>query len=325
MKKHRLYLILFSAFSYVQSIAQTNTFPSSGNVGIMVNSTPTATMHIGSASGNLHYGNNGLLIKFSSGDRALMELHDPNGQNRTVLQSLSDATYLISLELKPLLLQSEGGNVGVGTRTPGEKLDVNGNIRCTGFVFPTNASAGKVLTSDASGNATWQTASASAAWAFNGSTVSSLKSFGTVDNYDLPVITNNTERMRILAGGGIVIGTNSLPASDAKLAVKGNIYSQKVKVTQSGWADYVFYKGYRLRPLSEVEQYIKLHKHLPEVPSALEVEKDGIDLGDNQTTLLKKIEELTLYVIDLNKKCEQQKMEIRLLKKELIQLESKTK
>lgn len=316
MKKCSLYMFLFAVLSCVQGISQTNTFPTpSGNVGIMVNSTPTATLHVGGGSGNLHFGNNGLLIKFNSGDRALLELHDPNGQNRTVFQSLSDATYLVSLDLKPLLLQSEGGNVGVGTYTPGAKLDVNGNIKCTGFIIPTNASAGKVLTSDANGNATWQTASASSAWAFNGSTVSSLKSFGTVDNYDLPIITNNTERMRILAGGSVAIGTTSLPASDAKLAVNGYIYSKKVKVTQTGWPDYVFHTFYRLKPLSEVEQFIKLHHHLPEIPSAAEIEKDGVDIGENQAALLKKIEELTLYIITLNKEVESLKKEIRKNKK----------
>jgi len=81
----------------------------------MVNSTPTATLHVGSGSGNLHYGNNGILVKFNNGDRALLELHDPNGQNRLAFQSLSNASYLHSLDQKPLLLQSAGGNVGIMT------------------------------------------------------------------------------------------------------------------------------------------------------------------------------------------------------------------
>lgn len=205
--------------------------------------------------------------------------------------------------------------VGIGSNTPAEKLDVNGNVKATGFILPTGAAAGMVLTSDANGNATWQTAgsSSSAGWSFNGSTVSSQQSIGTVNNYDLPVITNNTERMRVLATGAVVIGTTSLPEPDVLLAVNGNICSKKVKVSLSGWADYVFHANYRLRPLSEVEQYINQYHHLPEVPSAEEVEKKGLDVGDNQATLLKKIEELTLYVI------EQQK-EISALKKEVEQM-----
>ena len=112
-----------------------------------------------------------------------------------------------------------------------------------------------------------------------------------------------TEAMRIMGNGNVGIGTTN---PQAKLAVDGEIYSRKVKVTQIGWSDYVFYTNYRLRPLSEVEQYIKQYHHLPEVPSAAEVEKNGLDVGDNQATLLKKIEELTLYVIEQNKKLDEQ-------------------
>lgn len=119
------------------------------------------------------------------------------------------------------------------------------------------------------------------------------------------------ERMRITPEGALAIGTTALPASDAKLAVKGFIYAQKVKVTLTGWADYVFDAGYPLRPLSEVEQYIQQHHHLPEVPSTAEVEKNGLDLGDNQVILLKKIEELTLYIIEQNRKLEEQGKQLK--------------
>jgi len=103
--------------------------------------------------------------------------------------------------------------------------------------------------------------------------------------------------------GWVGIGTTS-PQSE--LAVNGTITSKKVKVTLTGWSDYVFNDDYHLRPLNEVERYIQQNHHLPEVPSAEEVKKDGLDVGDNQATLLKKIEELTLYVIEQNKKLEEQ-------------------
>lgn len=108
--------------------------------------------------------------------------------------------------------------------------------------------------------------------------------------------------------GKVGIGTTT---PQEKLTVNGNIRSKKVIVTQLGWPDYVFHKTYRLRPLSEVEQYIHQHQHLPEIPSAAEIEKEGVDLGDNQAALLKKIEELTLYIIDLNKEVNALKKEIR--------------
>ena len=120
----------------------------------------------------------------------------------------------------------------------------------------------------------------------------------------------NATVLWLASTGNIGIGTTS---ASEKLTVNGNILSKKVKVTQTGWPDYVFHTTYRLRPLVEVEQYIQLHHHLPEVPSSAEVEKDGLDLGDNQAELLKKIEELTLYIISLNKEVESLKKEIRQL------------
>jgi hypothetical protein len=70
-------------------------------------------------------------------------------------------------------------------------------------------------------------------------------------------------------------------------------------------------------PLSALEKYLEENKHLPDVPSAKEVEENGLDLGDNQSVLLKKIEELTLYVIDINKKVEKLSEENAALKKKL--------
>jgi hypothetical protein len=110
--------------------------------------------------------------------------------------------------------------------------------------------------------------------------------------------------------GFVGIGTSVNPAPtdpQLKLAVNGNIYAQKLKITQQGWPDYVFEPTYKLMPLSELEEYIYKNKHLPDVPSAVEVETKGLDLGDNQTILLKKIEELTLYVIELKKEVDELK------------------
>ena len=70
------------------------------------------------------------------------------------------------------------------------------------------------------------------------------------------------------------------------------------------WPDYVFAPGYRLRPLSEVAQFVRANGHLPEVPSAATVQAEGLDLGATQAVLLKKIAELTLYLLELKQENE---------------------
>lgn len=90
--------------------------------------------------------------------------------------------------------------------------------------------------------------------------------------------------------------------SDFQLYVAKGIRAEKVKVdAKANWPDYVFEPTYALRPLSEVELYINENKHLPNVPSALEIEAKGIDMAEMDATLLRKIEELTLYIIQQQK------------------------
>lgn len=102
-----------------------------------------------------------------------------------------------------------------------------------------------------------------------------------------------------------------------KLYVNGGILTTKVKVANycsSAWADYVFANDYKLKPLTEVETFIKENKHLPNVPSAIELEKEGLDLGKMQATQMEKIEELTLYLIELKKEVDNLKTENATLK-----------
>jgi hypothetical protein len=102
---------------------------------------------------------------------------------------------------------------------------------------------------------------------------------------------------------------------NSDLAVNGRISAQKMLITQTGrWPDYVFSKQYQLPSLTEVENFIKQNNHLPGIPSAAEVEKKGIDVAANQATLLKKIEELTLYAIEQDKKLQKQEEEMAELK-----------
>ena len=127
---------------------------------------------------------------------------------------------------------------------------------------------------------------------------------------DLRFLTSGLERVRITSGGNLGIGTSD--TKGYKLAVNGDAIFTKIKVKQyNNWPDYVFSSTYRLRSLKEVELFIRQHQHLPEVPSAKEVEGNGLDVGENQAVLLKKIEELTLYLIEQDKKIETQQQQIK--------------
>jgi hypothetical protein len=100
------------------------------------------------------------------------------------------------------------------------------------------------------------------------------------------------------AAGNLGIGTT---APTERLTVNGKIRANEIKVDGAGTPDYVFEEGYKVGTLAEVESYIKANKHLPEVPSAKEMERDGMALGDMNRLLLKKIEELTLHLIEKDK------------------------
>jgi hypothetical protein len=99
--------------------------------------------------------------------------------------------------------------------------------------------------------------------------------------------------------GQLGIGTYNQGAY--KLAVNGSIHSAEV-VVETGWADFVFDKKYKLPPLSDVEKFITTNNHLPGIPSAQEIQTNGLKVGEVQTKMMQKIEELTLYIIEQDKK-----------------------
>ena len=176
------------------------------------------------------------------------------------------------------------GNVGIGTNDPTQKLDVTGTVRL---------SASQPILQ------LWDTSSNS--WKFEMKADADRIQFQKYDpsgNW-IP----NAELMVITKDGNVGIGTYN--PSD-KLSVRGTIKAQKVVVSTSNWSDRVFTEGYSLMPLREVEQSIQQNKHLPGIPSEETVLQNGIDVGEMQTKLLQKIEELTLYMIEQDKKIESQ-------------------
>jgi hypothetical protein len=208
------------------------------------------------------------------------------------------------------------GNVGIGTTNPNQKFVVAGNSSPAISIFdntsPTLGRGGALLLQHTNNNSNAITYAGINAYAFDGTTGAEaghliLKTMraGTL-----------TEAMRILSNGNVGIGTIYAGDANYKLFVETGIRTRKVKVDIASWADYVFSSAYKLPSLKEVEAFIKKNNHLPDVPSEAEVKKEGLDLGENQALLLKKIEELTLYIIEQGKQIENLKKEVKTIKNE---------
>ncbi len=194
------------------------------------------------------------------------------------------------------------GNVGIGTNSPSTLLHVNGMFLTSGGAAnldgatPDRTTLGFLANSGAMLMGWNRNAGAGETdfIANKGPGGAGGFAFYDHDNYN-----NETQLMWIRGDGNVSIGTPD--PHGYKLAVNGTIRSKEVKVEAGPWPDYVFKPAYRLRPIREVEAYISQNGHLPEVPSAKEVTKEGIGLGEMNGKLLKKVEELTLYIIQLKK------------------------
>jgi len=214
------------------------------------------------------------------------------------------------------------GSAGIGTTTPRALLDVSTFISggALGSVFGRQAEGnhegdGTFLGVRAYGTQfEFGSKSFSIEHAFYGHANSSINFYrgGGMVGGEISFNTYaNIEQMRILGNGNVGIGT-ATPGS--KLTVAGKIDAQEVKVTVNAGADFVFHDDYNLKPLQELESFIKKNNHLPEIASAKEMESEGIDLSEMNIKLLQKIEELTLYVIKQQKDIEELRTELRFKK-----------
>jgi hypothetical protein len=154
-----------------------------------------------------------------------------------------------------------------------------------------------------------------------GGTNLSAKSFIDLSGYstvpdmvqNITLGTSGMERMRITNSGNVGIGTSD--TKGYKLAVAGNMVAESIQVKLRGaWPDYVFAREYKLPSLEETARHIKEKGHLPGIPLASEVKANGIDVGEMNAKLLQKIEELTLYLIEMEKQNKNQQESIQLLK-----------
>jgi hypothetical protein len=156
-------------------------------------------------------------------------------------------------------------------------------------------------------------------WSTTGNITTNADTFflGTVDTNRLAIRTNNIERVSVLGDGSVGVGTKT--THGYKLAVNGNAIFTKVSIRNyASWPDYVFKSSYKLPGLDSLEKYIRVNRHLPGIISAEQAKGQPIDLADNQALLLRKVEELTLYLIEEHKQVEELSREVKRLKAKLI-------
>ncbi|MEP0365716.1 MAG: hypothetical protein ABJN36_09540 [Cyclobacteriaceae bacterium] len=207
------------------------------------------------------------------------------------------------------MIVKRSGNVGIGTTNPNYQFEIfEGDGKETIAQFRTNEG---IIGIAAAGNSTENPTYGNYISSRNASN-SAYEDFGLKTASGIP-------QLLVKTNGSVGIGTNNTGAH--KLSVNGSIRSKEVKV-EANWSDYVFYDDYELRTLEEVEEHINEKGHLPEIPSEAEVAENGINLGEMNAKLLQKIEELTLYMIDMNKRVNELKEENQELKEEISTLKS---
>ena len=207
------------------------------------------------------------------------------------------------------------GNVGIGTTTPLEKLHVNGRFYInSGTDYNNIYWGGHFMTmgtrpGDYSHNIFRLQPGGSSSGLLE--SVFEMFNANNVNSYTQTVQIRSND-ISYFNGGNVGIGTAT---PEAKLAVSGQVHAQEVKVSVTvPGPDYVFEQGYKLPTLNEIKTYIDQNKHLPEVLSAADMEKNGVQLGEMNMLLLKKVEELTLYQIQSVERIQKLEEEIAKLK-----------
>jgi hypothetical protein len=194
-------------------------------------------------------------------------------------------------------------NAAAGTYTLTARAYDNNNLSTNSAAVNVTVTAGNTTTTG---------------WSLQGNagTTAGTNFLGTTDNVGLQLRTNNLARLHINSDGLMAMGTTTVDANYL-LSVNGRIKAKGIRVQASGWPDYVFAPTYKLPTLQEVEAFIRVNKHLPGIAPAREVEASGVELAEMQIQLLQKIEELTLYIIEQNKKMEEQAKKLEALEKQM--------
>ncbi|SDQ01649.1 hypothetical protein SAMN05428975_5912 [Mucilaginibacter sp. OK268] len=252
---------------------------------------------------------NGVLGNADGGDLDLIKSLDGN----TILGTKTDGAAL--------------GKVGIGTTAPAAQLHVqvsNLGLNIIGGFRNSSAGVGNGAVTAGTAVGIGFLNEPSGNWWKAAIVHERTNAFGVgrlhflVNNsMDNSTVTLTDAKMTIETSGNVGIGITN---PQNKLDVNGRIHSQSVLIDMNGWSDYVFKKDYQLPSLQEVKNYIDQNQHLPEIPSEQQITKEGLNLGEMNKLLMKKVEELTLYLIEKDNKQKEQEQLLYKLQGQLNQL-----
>lgn len=290
-----------------------------------------------------HFTNESILVK------------DINGLTQSIsAQSMAGTIYSLSCELvganpiwnngpNKLYTECSGVRVGIGTNSPEFTLDCRGDAKTTGHLWANQSlSVGANMNTFSKVNIVNTNRTA----VLQANTVGNIKPYQRLmyfeyDHADTKILEvqnptagytafslHSNGEMDIHNGVAQIfhLGTNGMLSlhnnsmETFRVEANGMVRARKIKVDSETWADYVFDENYKLLPLNELEVFLKKNKHLPSIPSEKQIIEEGIDVTEMNVKMMEKIEELTLYLIQQNKKLEKQSKELEELKAEVARL-----
>lgn len=199
---------------------------------------------------------------------------------------------------------NDNGNVGINTESPTSKMEVFGNAGDGHLTISANDSTNDLSRMDIDFKIKNQN-----------------QTIARIATYYMDSANNGTGGLRFYTRLNGNLSAVMWLSPNGNMSISNKIEAKEVKVTSTPTADFVFEEDYALPKLEEVEKHIKSKKHLPEIASAKDMMKEGVNIGEFQIKLLQKIEELTLYSIEQNKQINRLKEENQIIKKQTSEIE----